>query len=555
MDSKKRNTNAYFEDLIDLYRTHKAKISYDVIIAADNAAYNFLAENRDTLFPKVPVFYCGVNFIDTIQLSQLEGFYGFEERADHKGTIEVLQTLFPKRKKLLIINDNTITGKQIRSELEEVLPRLSKEISYEYYTSFSIDELKAKVSGLSDDYAIYLLVINKDKYGNFVSYKDGIRILKENSSVPIIGSWDFYVNKGIIGGAITSGGTQGREIASMAIQFIQNPKFKPANHSWCESDYLIDYRQLVKYGVSDTPLPENYRVINAPKRFQFDVAFLSKVILALLASLVIALGVIVFKRVQTNRLQSLVNQRTKELQERNEELKISNDRKNEVLGVVAHDLRNPIGNIYGLSTVIREEDEAKHILNPRLSKYLSLVTELSESTLLLVNDLLDVSVIESGIVKLNTDCIDYVSFLEKEVSKNELLAGSKNIKLIFNSSEKEIPLCFDKVKMQQVFINLLSNAIKFSEEGGKIDIRVKIKEAIVFTHIKDYGSGIPVEKLDTIFTRYEQLNKVNTEGLKGAGLGLTIAKGIIHAHEGKIYAESTIGEGATFTYELPLKQA
>jgi signal transduction histidine kinase len=552
LDTKIHNTEDYIKDIARLFYTHKPKIKYSAIIAADNAAYNFLINNRDELYPGIPVFFCGVNFINRKELEQHENFYGFEEIANHKGTIDLIMELLPLRKKILIINDNTLTGRSIRSELEEILSNYNGILDFEFYTSFSIEELIQKVRTLDDDYVIYLLVINKDNTGQFISYQQGIQIIMENTSAPIFGSWDFYLGRGIVGGSITRGTDQGRSAALLALDYLANNN-KPV--VVCQEGMTmpcLDYDELSHLNISPDELAGEYKIINEPVAFNPDAKVLLIVVIVMAGVLLLSFIYLWFKRMQNNRLKRLVEIRTSELKDINENLRKINQSKNEILGVVAHDLRNPIGNINGFCTVILDQDNKKNLLNKEFRSYLNIIDDLSKYMMSLLNDLLDISVIELGHVKLNLSSRDYVSFIEQEVLHNKAVAERRQLKIEFNSIVPSIELSFDKIKMQQVFINILTNAMKHSKPNDRIFVDLILENNYIVTKIKDTGTGIPESKLQTIFKKFVRLDDESNAKNKGAGLGLSIAKGIIDAHKGSIYVESKVNMGTTFSYKLPL---
>lgn len=202
LDTKRNYSSEYFEALTVMYKAKAQQNPYSIIIACDNAAFDFMRMYSDEYYPGVPVVYCGVNNLDIELLKNVPHFYGYDEKVNYKQTISSIQKIFPERKNILIINDSTTTGNAIRNELEKALPDF-EDLNFEIFSEFTLSDIKEKVSSLDDSYAIYLLVINRDKNGEFISYKKGISAIHEVSDVPIFGSWDFYENKGLFGGKIT----------------------------------------------------------------------------------------------------------------------------------------------------------------------------------------------------------------------------------------------------------------------------------------------------------------------------------------------------------------
>lgn len=552
LDTKRNSSDNYFNSLVELYRSRSSKIKYDAIITSDNAAYGFMLEYRDELFPEVPVFYCGVNFLDRAELSKHDKFYGYEEIANHAGTIDLIKQLFPERKKVLIINDHTLTGNFIRSELESVLMAHKNDLQFEFIETFSIKELEQRVATLSDEYTIYLLVVNMDRLGNYISYNKGIQVISENTAVPIFGSWDFYLNKGIIGGAITKGFEQGENIAQLSYDYLRGENLKPAAYQKGKTTLCLDYSLLEQFNLEKSINIKGVSVINKPAVSVWKIRVLKTTIVVLLLVLIGLFINVHIKRAQAKKLKKLVELRTRELKVVNRDLERINQSKNEILGIVAHDLRNPIGNINGFSKYIIDEDEEHKMLNEESKECIQIINDVSTYMLGLVNNLLDISVIDSGALKLDLQNADYLAFIADELAHNKALADSKQMSIKLISCVDNAFVRFDKIKLQQAFLNLLSNAIKFSKAGDVITVELVCERTKIITKIKDSGPGIPSDKFDAIFGKFEQLHSATGNKNKGAGLGLSIVKGIIEAHNGRIYVQSELNAGAEFIYELPV---
>lgn len=394
LDTKRNNSENYFNSLVDLYHSRSSKIKYDAIISSDNAAYNFMLEYRDELFPNVPLFYCGVNFLDTTNFSEHENIFGFEEIANHAGTLDLMKQLFPERKKVLIVNDRTLTGNSIRNELEKILPDYEKELEFEFMETFSIDELEQKVASLNENYAIYLLVVNMDRLGQYISYNRGVEIIRDNTAVPIFGSWDFYLGKGIIGGAITRGFEQGKNTAQLVFDYLSERNLYPAPYQKGETTLCLDYKVLEQFNLEYSVNTLGINVVNKPAVSLWKIRLLQISIFVLLVVLFGLFIYVYFKKAQAKTLTKLVEQRTQELKLVNRDLEKINQSKNEILGIVGHDLRNPISNITGFSRYIIDEDEENGVLSEETKKYIQIINDVSTYMLGLVNNLLDISVIE-----------------------------------------------------------------------------------------------------------------------------------------------------------------
>jgi catechol 2,3-dioxygenase-like lactoylglutathione lyase family enzyme len=186
-------------------------------------------------------------------------------------------------------------------------------------------------------------------------------------------------------------------------------------------------------------------------------------------------------------------------------------------------------------------------------KMLTYIKDLSSSSLKLLEDLLDVSKIESGTIKLQLKKENYINFITKYMYFNLLISKKKDINIRLETNEKELFFQFDEHYLSEVINNLLTNAIKFSFPKSEILIKISTSNNFVKTEIIDQGQGIPVEEQTKLFNYFQKTSVQPTSGETSSGLGLAIAKKIIVEHKGTIGVISEINKGATFYFELPLK--
>jgi signal transduction histidine kinase len=240
----------------------------------------------------------------------------------------------------------------------------------------------------------------------------------------------------------------------------------------------------------------------------------------------------------------------RELARKNAELVHLNDLKNKFLGMAAHDLRNPIGVIYSYSDFLR--DEAKDVLSSEHKEFLDIINSSAQFMLSLIDDLLDISRIESGKIDLHQELFPIEQLMSKIVGLNRVLSQKKNIGIDLIINKPGLIVNADGPKLEQVFNNLISNAIKFSNAAKVIKVEISESENSVLIGVHDQGQGIPEAELDKLFKPFQKTSVKSTGGEKSTGLGLSIAKRIVEAHKGVIRVESKVGEGTTFYVELPL---
>ncbi len=249
-------------------------------------------------------------------------------------------------------------------------------------------------------------------------------------------------------------------------------------------------------------------------------------------------------------LEAKVQARTQELMEKNAALEAMNKLKNEFLGMAAHDLRSPIGNIQSLAELMLESGAEMD-----RQEYLELVTmicTMSRSMMRLLNDLLDIAAIESGKIELRLTPVAIVPYLAEIVSHHRLLAEHKKIRLVTKIA-KGLPMAFfDKERIQQVLNNLLSNAIKFSPTHTVVTLEAYPMGAGIELAVTDQGQGIRPEERHRLFGAFQRLSTKPTAGERSTGLGLTICKKIVELHGGMIGVESEVGRGSRFSFVLPI---
>jgi signal transduction histidine kinase len=241
-----------------------------------------------------------------------------------------------------------------------------------------------------------------------------------------------------------------------------------------------------------------------------------------------------------------------EIKRKNEELNILNQQKNQFLGMAAHDLRNPLGVIMGYCTLLKSRLE--RTIDAKSVTMLDKINVSSGFMLGLINDLLDVSVIESGTVALHLDEVNLNELIQENLVFLVSLAEKKNIKLIFNPKSIIPPIVCDPNKIAQVITNLVTNAIKFSRPGGQVEIDLELSGADIVLTVNDHGVGIAPEAQKNLFQPFIPDPKGGTAGEKSTGLGLSIVQKIVNKHNGKIWLDSKVGEGTKFYVSLPRTQ-
>jgi len=220
--------------------------------------------------------------------------------------------------------------------------------------------------------------------------------------------------------------------------------------------------------------------------------------------------------------------------------------RDQVLGVVSHDLRNPLSAIAMCASALREDT---NLGDTERESLLTTIVESTEWMNRLIQDLLDVASIETGRLSLERARESALSLVSRAVRMFEVEATQRRVALI-EQVPTELPmLAVDASRILQVLGNLLRNALKFTADGGRITVGAEMRTAAVVFFVRDTGPGIPLADQPRVFDRYWHSRR--TANKRGTGLGLSIAKGIIEAHGGRVWLESTPGQGTTFYFSIP----
>ena len=216
---------------------------------------------------------------------------------------------------------------------------------------------------------------------------------------------------------------------------------------------------------------------------------------------------------------------------------------------ISHEFRTPLTLIKG-----PVEKEMEQTNSKSSHKRMKMVMRNVNRLMYLIKQLLDLSALEAKQMKLRASETDLVAFAQGITMGFASWAERKNISLKIYSTVKQLNVCFDRDMMEKILNNLLSNAIKFTNDGGKVEVTIEKCDHTTSAQItlKDNGMGIPEEKLRNIFDRFYQVDASNTREHEGTGIGLALVKELVELHGGKIYVESRIGHGSTFTITFPL---
>jgi signal transduction histidine kinase len=242
----------------------------------------------------------------------------------------------------------------------------------------------------------------------------------------------------------------------------------------------------------------------------------------------------------------------KELESANRELGAASRHKSEFLANMSHELRTPLNAVIGFSEVLIQRMFGE--LNDKQDEYLKDIYASGQHLLSLINDILDLSKIEAGRMELASAPFHLPGALENAVTLVRERAARHGIALDLDLDPRLGELVGDERKVKQVLLNLLSNAVKFTPEGGRISLTAGLTDGAVEISVNDTGIGIAPEDQAAVFEEFRQVGSDEKRKQEGTGLGLTLAKKFVELHSGKIWVQSELGRGSTFTFTLPVRK-
>ena len=246
-----------------------------------------------------------------------------------------------------------------------------------------------------------------------------------------------------------------------------------------------------------------------------------------------------------------IERTNRELTRQNDLLEKLNNEKNELLGIVSHDLRNPIGGIRMLAESITEEGRSTEYMQRKAV----MVYETADELLELVRNLLDINRLESGRMQLDSEPVPVPPILERVIEDHRRWAEKKDIHVHVDGGGDPPPVLGDDAAVKQIIDNLLSNAIKYSPQGTEVHIALGGSDGLVRMEVRDEGPGITEEDRERLFHKFAKLSARPSGGEYSTGLGLFIVKKLVETMHGDIRCESAPGEGARFIVDLPAAPA
>lgn len=293
MDLKNNPGPIYLYNIKQFLLKKYENSSFDLIVTTDDDAFQFVSQYIPSFFHNTPLIFCGVNYLDDALLNGKNNITGVLESIDLEGTLDLALSLHPNTKRIIVINDTTLTGESNLKRLNGLIPKYSGTIDFNFWSNVNMTDIQEMVNLLNKDDLILLLTFNRDKSYNHYTYDESIELISKNTTVPIYGVWDFYMGKGLTGGNLTSGYVQGQSAGALMLQVLDgtSPQDIPILSNNL-TRYMFDYKKLKKFNVKLSSLPKDSIIINRP--FSLKALYINNTKIFVIISLLVFFILILF---------------------------------------------------------------------------------------------------------------------------------------------------------------------------------------------------------------------------------------------------------------------
>ena len=470
---------------------------------------------------------------------------GYVYEYDVDKNIELMRRFYPDMRRVAFISDNTYGGLSMQALVKKEMEKYPDlETIWLDGRTETFMEVSERMRRLPQNTCVLLGTWRVDCTESYVIGNTTYMLRDANPTLPVFTIASVGLGHWALGGYTPEYHTVGKNIGAVTYDFLDKGDREGVDLVTIPGNYTFDIKRLHEFKLDSLNLPQGAVLVNKTpslyEQYKYWVIGVVSAFMFLIACFLIAIYYII----RINHLKHNLEVSGEELLVAKEKAEESNRLKTAFLANMSHEIRTPLNAIVGFSSVLVSDDSSP----AEKAQYCDIIQKNSDLLLHLINDILDISRMESGKIKFVWEECDVVELCQTALSTAEY--GRKTSALfLFETPVASLVIKTDAQRLKQVLINLLSNAAKFTPSGSiKLAIAIDKQHQQLELSVSDTGCGIPSDKSDRVFERFEKLNEYS----QGTGLGLAISRLIVENLGGKIWVDKDYTEGARFVFTHPL---
>ena len=470
---------------------------------------------------------------------------GYVYEYDVDKNIELMRRFYPDMRRVAFISDNTYGGLSMQALVKKEMEKYPDlETIWLDGRTETFMEVSERMRRLPQNTCVLLGTWRVDCTESYVIGNTTYMLRDANPTLPVFTIASVGLGHWALGGYTPEYHAVGKNIGAVTYDFLDKGDREGVDLVTIPGNYTFDIKRLHEFKLDSLNLPQGAVLVNKTpslyEQYKYWVIGVVSAFMFLIACFLIAIYYII----RINHLKHHLEVSGEELLVAKEKAEESNRLKTAFLANMSHEIRTPLNAIVGFSSVLVSDDSSP----AETAQYCDIIQKNSDLLLHLINDILDISRMESGKIKFVWEECDVVELCQTALSTAEY--GRKTSALfLFETPVASLVIKTDAQRLKQVLINLLSNAAKFTPSGSiKLAIAIDKQHQQLELSVSDTGCGIPSDKSDRVFERFEKLNEYS----QGTGLGLAISRLIVENLGGKIWVDKDYTEGARFVFTHPL---
>jgi signal transduction histidine kinase len=541
MDLSRFGSDTYKSSLRDFLRTKYADKKIDVAVALMFPAFDFLSKYNNLIFPGTPIVFCG---LDRKQLGNRPlppNWYGVLVKREFAPTLDIVLRIHPKTREIVVVSGTSEFDNAILAEAQNEFRAYESRVAFTYLYDSPFQSLLPILSRLPSDNIVLFTTLFQDGEGKPFVPHEAVERISAAASVPVYGFADQYLGRGIVGGSLYSFVSHGADTAKLVLLILSGRAPSQAVSEVPRNKIMFDWRQMQRWGVSERGLPPDAEILfrepSLWRAYGWQIALI--------------LGVIVLQAVLISRL--LYEQRLRryaEVQSRQRMSELARVNRfstaGELTASIAHEINQPLG-------AIKTNAETMELVLKSPSPDIDEIKEIAA-------DIRRDEERASEVIRRLRSMLRKAPFELSNIDLNELvreteellsgLAVARQVELNNSVAPLPLPIRADRIQLQQVILNLIVNAMDAMSDMPRAERKITIRTArinsLAEVSVSDAGPGILPDKVKQVFEPFF------TTKYNGMGMGLSIARSIVEAHGGRIWADNQTTGGAAFYIRLPL---